>query len=411
MSKIITSDVITSDVITSDVITSDIIKNKPPPNEPLQTKQNIKNEEIIKIPKKRGRKKKIKTEEELERERNKPKQRRGRKPKSEIKNINKSDINELLKKNENIKETVILNLKIDNNTNNKNNLNNNYMTCNAIVNEPKAYDEYNLNNNYTLLPDLINKDIVNSNDISNNDKDIINSNDISNNHKDIINSNDISNNNSDNNSDNNITFNNNSDNINTLNNKKYIYNNLEEFILNKKWNKKTNVCCFWCCHSFTNIPFGIPIKYKDEKFHVYGCFCSLECAAAYNFSEEKIIQDSWECYNLIIFLSNKINYKNIVKLAPNRTCLKIFGGQMDIDEFRNFRDLDKIINVLEYPMIAVTQQIEEINYNSYDNNNNYIAIDTERIKKLEQKIQLKRTKPLLNKKNTLEHTMNIKINK
>jgi len=108
---------------------------------------------------------------------------------------------------------------------------------------------------------------------------------------------------------------------------------------------------------------------------------------------------------------SKINYKNIVKLAPNRTCLKIFGGQMDIDEFRNFRDLDKIINVLEYPMIAVTQQIEEINYNSYDNNNNYIAIDTERIKKLEQKIQLKRTKPLLNKKNTLEHTMNIKINK
>ena len=83
---------------------------------------------------------------------------------------------------------------------------------------------------------------------------------------------------------------------------------------------------------------------------------------------------------------------------------------MDIDQFRNFRDLDKIVNVLEYPMIAVTQQIEEINYNSYDNNNNYIPIDSERIKKLEQKIQLRRTKPLLNKKNTLEHTMNIIIN-
>lgn len=320
-----------------------------------------KTTEVIKVHKKRGRKKKIKTAEEIEREKNKPKQRRGRKPKSELKNIEKKDITELINKNNNIKDTVILNLDIKNNKCNNNiekkNFENEYMSYDPVITEPVGYD---LESNYTSNPEL---------------------------------------------------FKNNLNEIKNKNTKKHIYNNLEEFISNKNWNKQTNTCCFWCCHQFNNIPFGLPIKYKDNKFYVNGCFCSLECAAAYNFSEDKIIQDSWECYNLINLLSHKINYKNIVKLAPDRKSLKIFGGKMTIDEFRKFINSDKVTNTLEYPMIAVTQQIEEINYN-YNNisDSNYIPIDNERIKKLEQKIQLRRNKPLLNNKNTLEHTMNIKIN-
>ena len=176
------------------------------------------------------------------------------------------------------------------------------------------------------------------------------------------------------------------------------------------WLLNKNKTCYWCCHSFNNTSFGIPIKYKNKKFYTYGCFCSLECAAAYNFSEEKNVQDIWECYNLINLFSQTINYKNIVKLAPNRICLKMFGGNMTIEEFRNFTDSNKITNILEYPMIPISLQIEEINYDNSYNKNDYIPIDQDRVKKLEQKIKLMRTTPLLNHKNTLEHTMNIKIN-
>ena len=62
-------------------------------------------------------------------------------------------------------------------------------------------------------------------------------------------------------------------------------------------------------------------------------------------------------------LSQKIGYKDIVKLAPNKVCLKIFGGKLEIDEFRSFTNKNKIINVLDYPMIPSNQQLEEINYN------------------------------------------------
>lgn len=353
----------------------------------IEIKDELQNDPPVKIKKKRGRKKKIKTPEEIEREKNKPKQRRGRKPKSLMNHITtKSEIDAMMKK-ENKEDTIILNLKINKPlfNDNQSNLNQTLLHSKGL-NEPVAFDCNN--NNFSKV-------IINNNNINN----IDNIGNLDNLHN--IGNNNISN----------INNNSNIKNCCEVNKKKNnIYNNLQDFIKNDNWVKQTNNYCFWCCHGFNNTPFGLPIKYKEDKFSVSGCFCSLECAAAYNFAEEKNIQDIWECYNLINLLSHKIEYNKIVKLAPKRSCLKIFGGNMSIDEFRTFTESNKIINILEYPMIAVTQQIEEINYNNDYNKNNYIPIDETRIQKLEQKIKLMRTKPLLNNKNTLEHTMNIKIN-
>ena len=333
--------------------------------------EEIKPVEEVKVKKKRGRKKKIKTEEELERERNRPKQRRGRKPKSLV-NINNKNSEYLLKKS-NKEETIILNLKINKSDNdfekNKNESN--------LDNIPSGFNTETINN-FSSLPFNIDNNIdSNIDNIDNIDNNIKSNNDI------------------------------------LIDNEKNEENkyNLEEHIIyeKKKWLTSTNIACYWCCHTFKNAPFGIPIKYKNDKFYVSGYFCSLECAAAYNFSEEKNIQDIWESYNLLNLLSQKINYKNIIRLAPKRICLNTFGGNLNIDEFRKFTDHNKIVNILEYPMISASQQIEEINYDNSYNKNNYIPIDEERIKKLEQKIKLMRTTPLLNHKNTLEHTMNIKI--
>jgi hypothetical protein len=316
----------------------------------------------VPIKKKRGRKKKIKTPEEIEREKNKPKQRRGRKPKSQM--IVKKDISEYINKKDE-EETIILNLKINNPDENvnkelENQFNfNNGLKYDPSIKCPSAYDNLD---SFSSLPSNINKNEI--------DK---------------------------------------KEEVSAIIQKKNTYNSLEDFIENKDWVKKTNVLCWWCCHKFDNPPFGIPIKYKNNKFHVSGCFCSLECASSYNFYENNTIQDVWECYSLINLLSQKLQYKNIIKLAPHKVSLKIFGGKLDIDEFRNFTNSNKIVNVLDYPMIPTNQQLEEINYNTQNNMNNFIPIDENRLKKIEQKIKLCRSKPLNNNKNTLEHTMNLKI--
>ena len=39
--------------------------------------------------------------------------------------------------------------------------------------------------------------------------------------------------------------------------------------------------CFWCTYDFDNPPVYIPKHFIKDSYHVYGCFCSPECAAAY----------------------------------------------------------------------------------------------------------------------------------
>ena len=189
-----------------------------------------------------------------------------------------------------------------------------------------------------------------------------------------------------------------------------VYDHLSEFLARDDWPISTNISCFWCCNPFHNQPFGIPIKYAGGKFHVFGCFCSLECAAAYNFYSHEVKHDVWESYNLINMLSRKIGYKDYVTVAPSQHTLKMFGGYMEIDEFRAFCQSNKLVNTHSYPMVAMVQQLEEINDN--DNfsarKNAYIPIDKQKLITLENKVRLERTKPLHTSKNTLDHTMKLK---
>jgi hypothetical protein len=189
-----------------------------------------------------------------------------------------------------------------------------------------------------------------------------------------------------------------------------ILKDFEEKNKNKEWPSNTSICCYWCCHRFDNAPFGIPVNYQNEHFNVYGCFCSLECASAYNFKANDSADQMWERYNLINMLSRKINFGNLVKPAPDRIALKIFGGYLEIDKFRESFKTNKILNINFPPMSSLTQQIEEINDYELNNDSKYIPIDNDRINKFKEKqLLFKRNKPLINSTNTLESTMNLSI--
>lgn len=187
---------------------------------------------------------------------------------------------------------------------------------------------------------------------------------------------------------------------------------LKDFEMKSKaneWPSNTSIACYWCCHQFNTVPFGIPVKYLNGCFHVFGCFCSLECASAYNFNSSDGIDEVFERHNLISLLSRKLGSRENVKPAPSRLSLNMFGGHLNIDEFRGFTSSRKVLNVNFPPMMTLTQQIEEINECDINSEYRYIPIDHERINKYKEKITLKRTKPVTNFKNTLDHTMNLKI--
>ena len=175
---------------------------------------------------------------------------------------------------------------------------------------------------------------------------------------------------------------------------------------NKQLPLKTDVYCYWCCHPFDNRPCPLPYKYIDNVFHVYGCFCSPECATAYNFSQNTLQNDIWERYSLINLLYGKL-YNNVdkIKLAAPRNILRIFGGELNIHEFRKLNKNYKKKFILKLPpMISF---IPEVEYVANQTKKEFIPLDKQKVNKAHKNLKLKRKQPIKNR-NTLEQCMNLK---
>jgi hypothetical protein len=188
-----------------------------------------------------------------------------------------------------------------------------------------------------------------------------------------------------------------------------ILKDFEEKNKNKEWPSNTSIACYWCCNRFDNAPYGIPITYQNGLFNVFGCFCSLECASAYNFNTTNNIDEMWERYNLINLLSKRLQHTKKVRPAPDRLALKMFGGYMEIEQFRGYTTTNKVININFPPMSSISQQIEEINEYELNSDYKYIPLDHERINKIKEQMVIKRNKPLINNRYSLESSMNLKM--
>jgi hypothetical protein len=104
------------------------------------------------------------------------------------------------------------------------------------------------------------------------------------------------------------------------------------------WPETCDVCCWWCCHNFEGSPCTLPIKYDQahKRFTFIGIFCSWNCVKSYNF--ERADHRKYEQCSLITLLVQQlygITEAIRIKPAPPRQCLRMFGGYMDIDEFRD----------------------------------------------------------------------------
>lgn len=120
------------------------------------------------------------------------------------------------------------------------------------------------------------------------------------------------------------------------------------------WPRKTDTCCWNCCHSFDTTPVCIPKKYDETTnlFHVYGIFCSWNCAKTHLEDEYHSIaseQFMWMCIMAKDVFGCDI-YSTLVS-APPRFCLTMFGGEMTIEQYRE-KSLTTVCEILEPPMIS-----------------------------------------------------------
>lgn len=129
-----------------------------------------------------------------------------------------------------------------------------------------------------------------------------------------------------------------------------------------KWKETTDIYCWWCVHPFSNPPFGLPLKYENNRYEVQGCFCSLNCAKAYNLKENNYrtseVNSLIETFRRDLFGVDGIP----VLMAPPRQSLKVFGGYMTIEDFRKeFYLMNKSIIHLS-PSVAPVRNLFEEEY-------------------------------------------------
>jgi hypothetical protein len=144
-----------------------------------------------------------------------------------------------------------------------------------------------------------------------------------------------------------------------------------EYYQNNNFNKN-NSLCFWCCNNIDNY-YGMPYNYDtiNDTFYTTGSFCSLQCANAYNFSTNSGSDKVWEINSWIQMIARRFGINNIIRPAPSRYLLKMFGGNLTIDEFREAHinnDKTYILNIP--PMISVTSTSEVINTSYLNKKNN-----------------------------------------
>lgn len=166
----------------------------------------------------------------------------------------------------------------------------------------------------------------------------------------------------------------------------------ENFSINESNN--CGSLCWNCCHSFQEIVYGLPLKYISGIFYTYGDFCSLECAARYALEYFDNYHEIISLVNLYNNITNKTTDK-VVSMAPNKLLLKIFGGTMDIDEYRKGFSDKNIHDIKIPPILPIQHTIDTHEINSGNNKSN---------------LKLYRKKPLPSEKKSITNSMNLMIN-
>ena len=125
--------------------------------------------------------------------------------------------------------------------------------------------------------------------------------------------------------------------------------------------EETDVCCWWCTEKFDTFPCFIPERFNDNKFYVFGCFCSFNCAKRYNIEllDYKVF-DRDSLLNRLYSTIYPDSTGSTIQLAGPRESLTKFGGPLSIDEFRaNFYITGKDYRLLLPPMVNLVACIEE----------------------------------------------------
>jgi hypothetical protein len=177
--------------------------------------------------------------------------------------------------------------------------------------------------------------------------------------------------------------------------------------------KSTEVHCFWCAHAFEGVPCFLPVKEESAVYHVYGNYCTPQCALAYLLYEHLDSHVRWERMALLHRM-----YKCSGRLYPSppRESLMSFGGIYTIEKFRDIIAGNKVrVDVQVPPMVSILGTLDTKPIDFYDSSlQNTFAqgFSMDRFKAWSEQggaLRLKRSKPLKDRESTLDACIHISV--
>lgn len=154
--------------------------------------------------------------------------------------------------------------------------------------------------------------------------------------------------------------------------------------INNISNKKS--ACFWDTCEFDNPPVYIPKHFMNDTYHVYGCFCSPECAVAYLMEENIDSSIKFERYQLMNHIYSKVyNYNKNIKPAPNPFyMLEKYYGNLSTQEYRSLLRNERLFLVVDKPLTRIMPELHEDN-DDFIINNKIIPNNNIKLRKIQKK--------------------------
>jgi hypothetical protein len=155
------------------------------------------------------------------------------------------------------------------------------------------------------------------------------------------------------------------------------------------------IVCFWCCHTFETAQIVLPVSYDAYKniFNCEGNFCSPECALAHNYADS-VVSDSvkWTRHAMLGRMYGDMYRETTLSPAPPRTLLRMFGGPLDIGQYRDYIGGDNHIVMSEMPPVRLHFPSMNVQGPLRDVKK-YVSLSTEAVEKASEHLRLKRSKP------------------
>jgi hypothetical protein len=163
-----------------------------------------------------------------------------------------------------------------------------------------------------------------------------------------------------------------------------------------------DTACFWCCHTFSWTPCVLPISYDTLK-QVYlaeGHFCSPECALAFLYKEPGSDSTRWNRHTLLRTMVSGLYTDRDLTPAPPRSLLRMFGGPLDIAQYRGYLTTNDIV-ASELPPIRLVTPVMNIQGPVRDIKRQ-VALSAEQVEKASDHLRLRRSKPVQSATPTLD---------